>query len=543
MIIIAVSDPDSHKYGQHLSQNEVSDLVKPAKKTESLVRDWLHGNGVEPSAISCNHAGDWMKVSLPVSSVEKMLDTTYSKYQHEDGTELVRAPVWSLPAYLHEHIETIQPTNTFIRPIKRAPRTTAMFNAQEAMSESYDIPFTDATKALCNSTLVTPNCLRSYYGTINYNPKSLSANKMGVTNYLGELNNRSDAAIAFQKFRPDAIEAAYSFPQISIAGGTVQQTPNNQSQLQAQTGVEGALDIQTMIGVAFPIDLISYSTGGLNPDFKPDLFTPTNSDEPYLEWVNFMLSLPQEQLPYVISTSYADNEQTVGRSYAIAVCKAFAQLGARGVTLLFGSGDEGVGAAGDCKTNDGRNETQFLPEFPASCPYITTVGGTYKFAPEVASLDPRFKTPFTSGGGFSNIFKMPDYQRKMVSQYLAQNQGFPAYTGYFNASGRAYPDLAAQSQNFSVVWDARVIPVDGTSASTPLMSAIIALVNDALITAGKSPLGFMNPWLYSRGYKAFSDILSGSSAGCGGEGFPAQKGWDAVTGVGTPVGSSNHRSL
>jgi tripeptidyl-peptidase-1 len=45
----------------------------------------------------------------------------------------------------------------------------------------------------------------------------------------------------------------------------------------------------------------------------------------------------------------------------------------------------------------------------------------------------------------------------------------------------------------------------------------------------------MNPWLYSVGFQGFNDITSGSSKGCGGDGFPAAVGWDAVTGFGTPV--------
>ena len=49
-------------------------------------------------------------------------------------------------------------------------------------------------------------------------------------------------------------------------------------------------------------------------------------------------------------------------------------LGARGVTVVFGSGDGGVGdgdadpAPQQCFSNDGRNVTMFIPEFPASCP-------------------------------------------------------------------------------------------------------------------------------------------------------------------------------
>jgi len=68
-----------------------------------------------------------------------------------------------------------------------------------------------------------------------------------------------------------------------------------------------------------------------------------------------------------------------------------------------------------------------------------------------------------------------------------------------------------------------------------LASSVLALVNDALISSGKSPLGFLNPWLYSKGYQGFTDILSGGNGGCNTTGFPVKEGWDAVTGFGTPV--------
>lgn len=77
--------------------------------------------------------------------------------------------------------------------------------------------------------------------------------------------------------------------------------------------------------------------------------------------------------------------------------------------------------------------------------------------------------------------------------------------------------------------------ISGTSASSPLAAGIFSLVNDALLAAGKPALGFLNPWLYKKGYKGLTDIKNGSSYGCNGEGFPAVKGWDAVTGFGTPV--------
>jgi tripeptidyl-peptidase-1 len=154
----------------------------------------------------------------------------------------------------------------------------------------------------------------------------------------------------------------------------------------------------------------------------------------------------------------------------------------------------------------------------------------------VAAYDARFKTPFTSGGGFSNYFPRPSYQDAAVSQYLARNRNFRAYLPAFNLHGRAYPDIAAQGVNYSIIWNGKVSPVDGTSAATPAAAAVIALVNDALLAAGKRTLGFLNPWLYKGGYTAFTDVISGSSAGCESQGFSADVGWDAVTGFGTPVG-------
>ena len=356
---------------------------------------------------------------------------------------------------------------------------------------------------------------------------------MAVANYLGEYSIRSDLEQYLSQFRPEAVAAAQEFELISIDNGTTQQVLTA-ADVDAGTGIEGALDVQSMIGIAWPTPLISYSTGGSQPGFRPSNSTPENTNEPYLAWLQYMLALGDEEIPYVVSTSYADDEQTVSPEYAKRVCDSFAQLGARGVSIFFASGDDGVGSNGECISNQPPYQRIFTPEFPSSCPYVTTVGGTYLFDPEVAVYDGSFRRPFTSGGGFSNYFSAPKYQQDVVDKYLSTNGGFPQYEGLFNPTGRAYPDVAAQSLNYSVVYDSEVIRVAGTSASTPAFGAILALVNDALIAAGKPTLGFMNPWLYAGGFKAFTDILSGSSAGCDSDGFPATEGWDAVTGFGTP---------
>jgi tripeptidyl-peptidase-1 len=287
--------------------------------------------------------------------------------------------------------------------------------------------------------------------------------------------------------------------------------------------------------MVYPLKVRAYNTGG-SPPFKADLFTPINTNEPYLVWLDYMLN-NETSLPNTVSTSYGDNEQTVPKEYAETVCQRLAALGARGVTLLFASGDNGVGTDGTCVLNNDSDKRAFMPSFPVTCPFVTGVGGT-KLVKQIdgsfveeAAWNPSNR--FASGGGYSNYFAMPDYQKSVVEQYtkaMGEN-----YTGLFNASGRAYPDLAAQSQSYAVVWNGKNIILDGTSASCPTMAGVVSLLNDYLISNGKPPLGFMNPWLYKVGYQGFTDVLKGGAKGCDVAGFQAAKGWDAVTGFGTPV--------
>ena len=187
LICIPVSIPSHPRYGQHLTAEEVRELVKPTNDTSDLVHDWLQDNGIDHAQLEYNQAKDWIKLSLPVSAVEKLLDTKYSVFEHEDGDRMVRAPQWSLPLHLHEHIDVIQPTNSFFRPLgrRRALKTVvpmeeiakttpadqdaeyAAVNAIAATPDSTDISVAKA----CNTSAVTPLCLRTLYGTKGYKPQ------------------------------------------------------------------------------------------------------------------------------------------------------------------------------------------------------------------------------------------------------------------------------------------------------------------------------------------------------------------------------------
>lgn len=139
-----------------------------------------------------------------------------------------------------------------------------------------------------------------------------------------------------------------------------------------------------------------------------------------------------------------------------------------------------------------------------------------------------------SGGGFSNVFPLPSYQRAAVQSWFTKYP--PPYgNDRFNnsRSTRAYPDLSANGANFVTAIDASFRLVYGTSASTPVVASIFTLINQARLAIGKGPVGFVNPTLYANP-AALNDITQGGNPGCGTPGFSSAPGWDPVTGLGTP---------
>lgn len=227
-----------------------------------------------------------------------------------------------------------------------------------------------------------------------------------------------------------------------------------------------------------------------------------STNEPYLEFLTYLLDQDEGSLPQTLSTSYGEDEQSVPEEYALKICNLFMQLGARGVSVIFSSGDSGPG---DTCVRDSDDAPYFQPTFPGACPYVTSVGATRGVSPEQA-------VSFSSGG-FSTLHPRPSWQNEVVSTYLDSIGN--TYSAYFNASNRGFPDVAAQGSSFAVVDKGSNALLSGTSASAPVFAGVVALLNAARKSQGQAPLGFLNPWLYNN-TAAFFDITGGYSSGCSG---------------------------
>ncbi|KAJ8468605.1 hypothetical protein ONZ45_g17192 [Pleurotus djamor] len=456
--------------------------------------------------------GDWITHNVTVAQAEKMLGTKYGVYQHpETGAYLLRTLSYSLPRDLHTHVDVISPTTYFATT--QAMKVTS-FLEEAVPTMEYDVnqfnTDVDAEQipASC-AQQVTPTCLRLLYNLDGYTPQAMHINKLGITGYLNEHASSADLQEFYKRFKADAAGSANFSLELVNSGRNDEENP----------GTEANLDVQYAMSISYPTPAVFYSTGG-SPPYIPDDSTYSNTNEPYLDWLEYILHQPS--IPQTFTTSYGDDEQTVPVEYQVRVCTMFAQLGARGSSVIFSSGDYGVGP-GLCYTNDGLQRQRFIPHFPGTCPYVTAVGGTGGVPERTAGL---------SGGGFSNTFQRPSYQETHVGSYLSTIGDM--YSDLFNSTGRGFPDVSAQARGYQMVHRGDVRSIGGTSAAAPVVAGIVALLNDYQLSRGKPPLGFLNPWLYSKARGAFNDIVKGSNPGCRTMGFPARPGWDPVTGLGTP---------
>ena len=134
--------------------------------------------------------------------------------------------------------------------------------------------------------------------------------------------------------------------------------------------------MQYTIGLATNVSVTYVSVG--------DVGFPSHDE--FTDWLldtaHYILALPSP--PQVMTTSYGDNEEYISDALSeyvsllfryeyelmtakcSALCTAYAALGARGVSVLFGSGDGGVsGIQPEFVTPQC---TTFVPTFPSVCP-------------------------------------------------------------------------------------------------------------------------------------------------------------------------------
>lgn len=340
--------------------------------------------------------------------------------------------------------------------------------------------------------------------------------KLKLPSFIESVHGLSNKPIARPHFKKSAsispvvsnqLATAYNFPTgngagqtvaiIELGGGYSQGDLNNYFSTVAkvaapqviavgnnQYGAADGSDVEVELDIEIP--------GSIANQAKYVVYFAPNTDAGFLDAIN-QAAHDQVNKPSIISISWGGPEKEWGSAAISAMHSAFQAASVLGVTVFAASGDDG--------NSDGAPGLNV--DYPASDPFVCGCGGT-----DVSSLSPLIEDAWNhAGGGSSNVFSIPPYQT------VGKTRGVPDVAGL------------AGSPGFLVVADGQLGPVEGTSCVAPLWAGLTAILNSNL---GKN-IGFINPLLYQTP-SSFQDITTG------GNGFPASKGWDPVTGLGTPNG-------
>ncbi|WP_036174459.1 protease pro-enzyme activation domain-containing protein [Massilia sp. 9096] len=278
---------------------------------------------------------------------------------------------------------------------------------------------------------------------------------------------------------------------------------------------EVMLDIEVAAAVAPRASIVVY-------------FAP-NTDKGFLDAVTAALH-DKTNRPSVISISWGGPEKNWTGQAMASFDEAFQAGAALGVTICCASGDAG---SGDENPDNAQPDGLEHVDFPSSSPHVLACGGTRLVASgggiaseTVWNDDPRSSA---GGGGVSDVFDVPDYQR---------SANIPPSANPGGRRGRGVPDVAGNADpqtGYQVRVDGEDMVIGGTSAVAPLWAGLIALFNQKL---GR-PVGFLQPVLYSGNMSGgLRDVTSGNNGA-----YRAGPGWDCCTGWGSPDGLALLASL
>ena len=273
---------------------------------------------------------------------------------------------------------------------------------------------------------------------------------------------------------------------------------------------EVALDIEVAGAVAPGAQIVVYFAPNTDDGFNNALYAAIHDNL---------------RRPSIVSISWGSREKDWTLQSLKDYDAACIDAAALGITICAAAGDHG---SSDTDPPGKRANV----DFPASSPHVLACGGTHLEAKNGAVV---LETVWNShdgwatGGGVSEMFKLPDYQK---------NAGVPKSANPGGKVGRGVPDVAGNGDSetgYKVLVDGVNSIVGGTSAVAPLWAGLVARLNQAK----GARLGFLHPRLYALAPgKGFLDIVQGDNGA-----YKARAGWDACTGLGSPDGEALRKEL
>lgn len=566
--IAAVTTPRSPMFGRYLPPGGYARAFGPAGAAVSAVRSQLAADGLQVTNVASD--GLIVDFSGSASTVERAFGTGLERYRLADGTfGAATTSAIRVPAALARVVAGVVGLDNLAHlmpiPVLHGRRTAHPAAAAAGFPHPAGSPNAcpNASNAALEMGGLTDDQIAHAYGAFGlYGAGDVAAGQQ-IAIYELEPFLRSDIR-AFDTCYFGATAAANMatrLHQINVDAG----------QPIGQGGGEAILDVEDVSAVA--------------PGAVIDVYQAPNTTIGALDQYTTIINRDADK---VVTSSWGICEQAVqlgSPGVQQAENFLFEQAAAQGQTVFAAAGDQG---SDDCNSfrlvSPPPGQNILSVDDPGSQPYVISVGGT---TIDDAAVQPPSEHVWNdgaafgaTGGGISMSWSMPAWQRDSrvpgialpgSAAYTAANTverafGFPvgfcqAFLAGANSTTpcRTVPDVSAQADEFTgavTIFSTEFknpftptgwITIGGTSSSTPLWAAMLAVMN-ASPTCKANPatahgVGFASPLLYAVAsnpvaYKAsFSDIMAGNNDIFGlrnGAVFPATTGYDMSTGLGSP---------
>ena len=331
-ILHDLSDPQSSNYGHHWTREEVADFTSNPEARDAVV-SYLHSNGA--SIFSESLAGDYIKAKASIKVWEKMFNTEFFLYRGKSVGDVVRAEEYWLPKELDMHV-------TAVLQIVNMPISSPALKSYPLKIETDEskksISALDWTQYRSDRRgYTTPWLIRKYYNMSFTTEGSAKSTQAIFSKYS-------------QRFSPTNLKVFQTdLMQLSMRPVNMSRYNSSNDALCTAMGVcdEGNLDTQYLMSTS---------------SFSPTTFWYTHE-----MFSGFLFEVANTvKHPLILTISWGAPEKYIDTEDHQSFTEQAIKLGTMGVTIFASSGDSGANYRG----------CGYTPIFPASNPYVTSVGGT-----------------------------------------------------------------------------------------------------------------------------------------------------------------------
>lgn len=512
---LAVSTPGNAAYRQFLTPAEFRSRFAPAASDVAKVSKWLRSNGLKVTYTPDNN--HYVQVEGTVSAANAAFGTTMVAYKYQGKRMIAPKRALTVPAGLPSIAgvvgldDTSELVQSYRRTVDAPPAPgfrngdpTSAYWAEKSLSTTSYAPHGDALPNAVDYPYVvkgyTPSQLRSAYGFDNLAGIDGRGVTVAIIDAYASPTIREDAD-EYSRRRGEPTFTPGQFTEV-VPPGIYKRAQNKSHDPQGWWGEE-TLDVEAVHAIAPAANIVYVGS----PNNRRDLDAAMNH-------------VVDKHLATIVTNSYGYAYELLPRGYVKPLNDTFIQAVIQGIGIYFSSGDDG-----DLSQQTGG--VQF-PAWPASSPWVTAVGGTslavgadgarifetgWQTAKSTLAAGPAWSEPaylYGSGGGTSYLFPQPAWQSGVVPDSMSQMNGPTRMRVIPDVSMLGDPStgfLVGQTQAFAdgVYYDES--RTGGTSLSSPLMAGVMALAEQV----NGSPIGFANPLFYS-GTAGFRDVTSVTSA-------------------------------